>query len=95
MTKDLINRADALAAIALGDTVNQLQAKILAIPAAALPAATAQAAQIAGLRQAMTDADNDVILAHEARKEAEAKAAALRERVARLEGVMHNKENKP
>lgn len=33
MTKDLIDRADALAAIALGDTVNQLQSKIRAIPA--------------------------------------------------------------
>lgn len=30
--KDPIERADALAAIALGDTVNQLQAKIRAIP---------------------------------------------------------------
>lgn len=36
--KDPIERADALAAIALGDTVNQLQAKILAIPSSATPA---------------------------------------------------------
>lgn len=34
MTKDLIERGHALAAVALGDTVNQLQAKIREIPRA-------------------------------------------------------------
>mgnify|MGYP000670927673 CR=1 FL=1 len=41
MQNDPIERADALAAIALGDTVNQLQAKIRAIPRAPLSEALA------------------------------------------------------
>lgn len=38
---------------------------------------TAQAAQIERLRQAMTDADNDVILAHQAREAAETALSAM------------------
>lgn len=50
--QDPIERADALAAIAIGDTVNQLQAKIRAIPRAPVidPATIREAA----LREAAT-----------------------------------------
>ena len=48
--KDLIERDHALAAVALGDTVNQLQAKIRAIPRA--PAPDPAAIREAALREA-------------------------------------------
>lgn len=49
--KDLIERDHALAAVALGDTVNQLQAKIRAIPRA--PAPDPAAIREAALREAL------------------------------------------
>lgn len=45
---DPIERADALAAIAIGDTVNQLQAKIRALPAVTLPDDVAKVVEEAG-----------------------------------------------
>lgn len=51
--KDPIERADALAAIALGDTVNQLHAKIRAIPRI-LPAAPAET-EAATLRERVAE----------------------------------------
>ena len=52
--KDLIERDHALAAVALGDTVNQLQAKIRAIPRA--PAPDPAAIREAALREAAAEA---------------------------------------
>lgn len=72
MTKDLIERADALAAIALGDTVNQLQAKILALPAA--PAWKSDPEFLASLREVPEGVFKDV------------RAAALREAAALFDG---------
>ena len=62
----------------------QRAADLITALLALLARIAAQEAQIKGLRQAMTDADNDVILAHEARKDAETALAAERAKVAKL-----------
>lgn len=89
---DLIERADALAAIALGDTVNQLQAKIRAIPRTLAPAdglamLAELRAEIDALKADLTsymDAANEYMRGEEA---AEAQLAATQAKLERVVGA--------